>query len=226
MAAGAMRQPYRGCDRKREAMGYRVLVVDDSKLARMAVAKALNALHRTGRGSRRPMPTRRWRWRRRTRSTSRSSTSTCRAATACELAAELLALKPGMPLAVISANHQVEVVTRAREVGAAFLQKPLTEKALAEFLANATKRLASTPVDDHGPHASSSSMPSRKWSISASIVPPRACARWSASRCSLVRAEGHAGESRPGDRHWAKTRSASWSASTRSSRARSRAGRC
>ena len=46
------------------------------------------------------------------------------------LAAELLALKPGMPLAVISANHQVEVVTRAREVGATFLQKPLTEKAL------------------------------------------------------------------------------------------------
>ena len=46
------------------------------------------------------------------------------------------------PLAVISANHQVEVVTRAREVGATFLQKPLTEKALAEFLADATKRLA------------------------------------------------------------------------------------
>ena len=59
-----------------------------------------------------------------------------------QLAAELLALSPGMPLAVISANHQVEVVTRAREVGATFLQKPLTEKALDEFAADATKRLA------------------------------------------------------------------------------------
>ena len=41
-----------------------------------------------------------------------------------------MTLKPGMPLAVISANHQVEVVTRAREVGATFLHKPLTEKAM------------------------------------------------------------------------------------------------
>jgi DNA-binding NtrC family response regulator len=59
-----------------------------------------------------------------------------------QLAAELLALKPGLPLAVISANPQVEVVTRAREVGATFLQKPLTEKAMSDFLADATKRLA------------------------------------------------------------------------------------
>jgi FixJ family two-component response regulator len=58
------------------------------------------------------------------------------------LAAQLLALNPSMPLAVISANHQVEVVTRAREVGAVFLQKPLTEKAMAEFLSDAAARLA------------------------------------------------------------------------------------
>jgi DNA-binding NtrC family response regulator len=58
------------------------------------------------------------------------------------LAAEMLALKPGLPLALISANHQVEIVTRAREVGATFLQKPLTEKALSEFAEDATKRLA------------------------------------------------------------------------------------
>ena len=58
-----------------------------------------------------------------------------------QLAAELLALKPALPLAVISANHQVEVVTRAREVGATFLQKPLTEKAMSDFLADAAKRL-------------------------------------------------------------------------------------
>jgi CheY-like chemotaxis protein len=59
-----------------------------------------------------------------------------------ELAAELIALKPQLPLAVISANHQVEVVTKAREVGATFLAKPLTEKALADFLADAVERLS------------------------------------------------------------------------------------
>ena len=123
-------------------MGYRVLVVDDSKLARMAVAKALTTLHPD--------------W------------SRVEAANADEaldlaskdafdlaildfnmpgrdglhLAAELLRLKPALPLAVISANHQVEVVTRAREVGATFLHKPLTEKAMGEFLDAAANRLA------------------------------------------------------------------------------------
>ena len=36
----------------------------------------------------------------------------------------------------------LEVVTRAREVGATFLQKPLNEKAMAEFLDDAVGRLA------------------------------------------------------------------------------------
>ena len=57
------------------------------------------------------------------------------------LAAELRRLKPGMPLAVISANHQVEVVTRAREVGATFLQKPLTEKRWESSWTHAADRL-------------------------------------------------------------------------------------
>jgi CheY-like chemotaxis protein len=123
-------------------MKYRVLVVDDSKLARMAVAKALNALHAD--------------WSRLEAANADEALDLAKTDSfdlaildfnmpgrdGLVLAAELLALKPGMPLAVISANHQVEVVTRAREVGATFLQKPLTEKALAEFLADATKRLA------------------------------------------------------------------------------------
>ena len=46
-----------------------------------------------------------------------------------------------MPLAVISANHQQEVVDRVRAAGATFLSKPLTEKDLAEFLATAESRL-------------------------------------------------------------------------------------
>lgn len=122
-------------------MSYRVLVVDDSKLARMAVAKALNALHPD--------------WSRVEAANADEALTLAGKDSfdlavldfnmpgrdGLKLATELLALKPDMPLAVISANHQVEVVTRAREVGAVFLQKPLTEKALAEFLADAVKRL-------------------------------------------------------------------------------------
>lgn len=123
-------------------MGYRVLVVDDSKLARMAVAKVLTA--------QRPD------WSRIEASNAEEALALARKESfdlaildfnmpgrdGLDLAAELLALKPAMPLAVISANHQVEVVTRAREVGATFLQKPLTEKAMAEFLVHALERLA------------------------------------------------------------------------------------
>ncbi len=58
-----------------------------------------------------------------------------------ELAAELLAGNPGMPVAVISANHQSEIVARAREVGAIFLTKPITEQALGEFIDGAVGKL-------------------------------------------------------------------------------------
>ncbi len=123
-------------------MGYRVLVVDDSKLARMAVAKALTALHPD--------------WSRVEAANADEALALAKSDAfdmaiidynmpgrdGLELAAEMLALKPGIPLAVISANHQIEVVTRAREVGAAFLQKPLTEKALNEFAADASRRLS------------------------------------------------------------------------------------
>lgn len=115
-------------------MNQKVLIVDDSKLARMAIIKALDAL--------RPQWTR---------------LEAADAATALEvvrrdapdvavvdfnmpgkdgltLAAEVRQLNPRIRLAVISANQQVEVVRRARETGAAFLPKPLTVQALGEFL--------------------------------------------------------------------------------------------
>jgi DNA-binding response OmpR family regulator len=123
-------------------MAYRVLVVDDSKLARMAVAKALTAIHPD--------------WSRVEAANADEALALAESDSfdmaildfnmpgrdGLQLAVEMLALKPGVPLAVISANHQVEVVTRAREVGATFLQKPLTEKALGEFAADAAKRLS------------------------------------------------------------------------------------
>jgi CheY-like chemotaxis protein len=61
-----------------------------------------------------------------------------------ELAAELLALHPSTPLAVVSANHQEEIVGRAKDIGAAFLTKPLNEQALGAFLADAIRRLERT----------------------------------------------------------------------------------
>jgi FixJ family two-component response regulator len=49
------------------------------------------------------------------------------------LAAELQELNLGIGVAVISANHQVEVVEQARVNGAVFIRKPLSERSLAEF---------------------------------------------------------------------------------------------
>ena len=121
-------------------MTYKVLIVDDSKLARMSVVKALSALHPD--------------WPR------------LEAANADEallqidqhrpdivlldfnmpgkdglaFAAELRQHSSRMSVAVISANRQVEVIQRAEATGAKFLAKPLTEQALAEFLDDAVKK--------------------------------------------------------------------------------------
>ncbi|HWD29423.1 MAG TPA: response regulator [Rhizomicrobium sp.] len=122
-------------------MGYKILVVDDSKLARMAVAKALAALHPD--------------WTRVEAANADEAIAVLKQSKpdvavldfnmpgrdGLDLAAELRAMVPNMPVAVISANHQQEVVDRARAIGATFLVKPLTEPALQEFLAGAVAQL-------------------------------------------------------------------------------------
>jgi DNA-binding NtrC family response regulator len=50
-------------------------------------------------------------------------------------------MNPGMPVAVISANLQQEVVSSAAGAGASFLPKPLTQDALEGFLKSAVERL-------------------------------------------------------------------------------------
>jgi CheY-like chemotaxis protein len=124
-------------------MVHRILVVDDSKLARMAVAKIFSAVRpdwvrveasgageaiELAKGSRFEvalldfnMPER----------------------DGLHLAADLKAIDPGMVLAVISANYQKEVVERAEAIGATFLPKPLTEPALRAFLTGAESKLKS-----------------------------------------------------------------------------------
>jgi CheY-like chemotaxis protein len=122
-------------------MGYKVLIVDDSKLARMAIAKVLRALHPD--------------W------TQVEAVNADEALASVQttkiditildfnmpgrdglaLAAELRERKPTMPVAVISANHQTEIVNRSHLTGAAFLAKPVTQDALAGFLGDAVARL-------------------------------------------------------------------------------------
>ena len=122
-------------------MTVRVLIVDDSKLARMAVARTLSGL--------RPE------WTRVEATNADEALALARqdnfdialldfnmpGRDGLDLAGELRALAPGMALAVISANLQTEIVTRAGQVGAEFLPKPLTEEAMRAFISQAETRL-------------------------------------------------------------------------------------
>lgn len=122
-------------------MSYRVLVVDDSRLARMALAKVLTSL--------RPD------WTRVEAVSADEALAVSDGAPfdialidfnmpgrdGLALAAELREKRPGMPLAVITANIQHEIVARAGELGACFLSKPVKEQELDEFLRAATRQL-------------------------------------------------------------------------------------
>lgn len=115
-------------------MAIKILIVDDSKLARMAVTRALTALHPD--------------WVRLEASDADGALQIVKAESphvalldfnmpgqdGLALAAEVRALDPAVRTAVISANHQIEVIERARAAGAAFLRKPITEASLREFL--------------------------------------------------------------------------------------------
>lgn len=57
------------------------------------------------------------------------------------LAAEIRAGNPDLPIAILSANAQDAILARTRELGAAFVEKPLSEEALAAFLSGAALKL-------------------------------------------------------------------------------------
>jgi DNA-binding NarL/FixJ family response regulator len=110
------------------------LIVDDSKLARMSVAKVLSTLHPD--------------WKRIEAANATEALAHTRELSpeivlvdfnmpgkdGVTLAAELRVLDPKISVAVVSANRQVEVIKRTQAAGATFLPKPVTESALAEFL--------------------------------------------------------------------------------------------
>ncbi|TCT01722.1 response regulator transcription factor [Aquabacter spiritensis] len=121
-------------------MSCTVLIVDDSKLARMSVAKSLRSLHPD--------------WTHLEAANADDALAQVRkhkvdlalldfnmpGRDGLTLAAELKAIDPSLPLAVVSANHQEEIIRKAQEIGAVFLAKPLTEKVLAEYLSGAASR--------------------------------------------------------------------------------------
>lgn len=115
-------------------MTHKLLIVDDSKLARMSVAKGLKALYPD--------------WVRVEAANADEALALSRddafdialldfnmpGRDGLELAGDLRRAHPAMPVAIISANHQDEIVARAKAIGASFLPKPLTEQALSDFL--------------------------------------------------------------------------------------------
>ncbi len=122
-------------------MATTVLIVDDSKLARIVAGKALAALQPE--------------WQRVEAGNAQDALDILRDRKVdlamidynmpdkdgLELAAELRSLHPSMPIAVITANIQDEVIARAREVNATFVSKPLTEDGLRGFISGAALRL-------------------------------------------------------------------------------------
>ena len=122
-------------------MQHKVLIVDDSKLARMVMASAL----------RRIQPD--WDL---TEATNADEALGAISAGSIEIAlvdfnmpgtdgldlvARIRQSHPTMPVALVSANVQDEIIDRARELNAAFVAKPLTDETLGAFLSGAALRL-------------------------------------------------------------------------------------
>ena len=57
------------------------------------------------------------------------------------LAAEIRAGNTDMPIAILSANAQDAILARARELDVGFVEKPLSEEALGAFLSGAALKL-------------------------------------------------------------------------------------
>lgn len=122
---------------------HRVLIVNDSKLARMVMASAFRRL--------RPD----WELVEATNATEALEAIATRGVDitlvdfnmpgtdGLELVALVRKTDPKMPVAVVSANVQIEIISRARELSAAFIAKPLTDEALVGFLSGAALRLKS-----------------------------------------------------------------------------------
>jgi len=118
-----------------------VLLVDDSKLARIVAGKTIAALQPD--------------WQRVEASNADEAMELVRTQAidlavldfnmpgkdGLDLAAELREAYPHMPIAIITANVQNEIIARARELNATFVEKPVTEETIKGFLSGAALRL-------------------------------------------------------------------------------------
>ncbi len=118
-----------------------VLIVDDSKLARIVAGKALAVLQPD--------------WQKIEASNAAQALELLGAQSVdvalidfnmpekdgLQLAEELRGLHPDLPMAIITANIQDEVIARARAIGATFVPKPVTVDGLKGFLSGAALRL-------------------------------------------------------------------------------------
>ena len=122
-------------------MQYKALTVDDSKLARMMMASAFRRI-RPG-------------WQLLEAANADDALDAISAGSVdialvdlnmrgtdgLALVAKIREKHPRMPVAVVSANIQEELIARVRELDAAFVPKPLTDEALGAFLSGAALRL-------------------------------------------------------------------------------------
>lgn len=122
-------------------MSITALIVDDSKLARIVAGKTLTALQPD--------------WKRVEASDAEQALGIVRSQkidvalldynmpgmNGLALAEVVRTEFPQMPIAVITANIQDEVVAQAHEIGATFVNKPITEDGLRGFVSGAALRL-------------------------------------------------------------------------------------
>lgn len=118
-----------------------ILIVDDSKLARIVAGKAVTALQPA--------------WQRIEASNADEALTVIQqhhvdvalldynmpGKNGVELAGELRKLRPTMPIALITANIQNEIIDSAKAVDASFVAKPVTEEGLRTFLTGAAQAL-------------------------------------------------------------------------------------
>lgn len=118
-----------------------VLIVDDSKLARIVAAKAISALQPD--------------WRRLEAANAVEALQVIADQpvdivvadfnmpdrNGLDLAADIRSGHPHMPIAIITANVQDEVITRVRALNATFVAKPVTQEGLEPFVSGAALRL-------------------------------------------------------------------------------------
>jgi len=130
---------------EQQRVGTSILIVDDSKLARIVVGKAVAAV--------RPE------WERLEAGNADEALALLEGRAVdvvildynmpgrngLELAEELRRRWPALPIAVATANVQDEIVARARAANAAFVPKPITEETLRPFLTGASLKLGHSP---------------------------------------------------------------------------------